>query len=145
MKTIGKPNWIQFNYFHADSSKPAPTYSVASSSSFFLLWASSLVWLPIASEMTFGNQKPGFSRDGARSRTKGSLRVTSTPSKIHNFIVASPWRPKENQPKPAIAMSMQLTSQLDPDTFTSFSRHVPSSAARSPPIGGWHKNGVKEN
>lgn len=75
---------IRQNSFHADNSAPAPapTYSVPSSSSCcFLLWASSLVWLPIASDIAFGSQNPGFSRDGARSSTKGSLKVTSTPSK----------------------------------------------------------------
>ncbi|RYR51883.1 hypothetical protein Ahy_A06g026842 isoform A [Arachis hypogaea] len=96
----------------------------------------SLVWLPIASEMALGNQKPGFSRDRARSRTNGSLKVTSTPSKVHSFMVASPLRQREYQPKPAMATSTLLTSQLVPDTLISISCHVPNSAACSLPMGG---------
>ncbi|KAF7804048.1 Retrovirus-related Pol polyprotein from transposon TNT 1-94 [Senna tora] len=56
-------------------------------------------------------------------------------------MVASPFRPNDNQPKPAVAMSMLLTSQLLPDTFTSLSCHVPNSTVRSLPMGGW---GVRE-
>lgn len=110
--------------------------SVLSISSFFL-WASSLLWFPMASDIAFGSQNPGLSRDRARSRTSGSLKVISMPSYVHNAKVASPLRPIENQPKPAIAMSTLFTSQLAPDTLISLSSHVPISKARSAPIGGY--------
>ena len=49
--------------------------------SFFLFL--SLVWVPLASDMVFGCQNPGLSRNGARSRTKGSLKIISMPRLLH--------------------------------------------------------------
>uniref|UniRef100_A0A2P2IM45 Uncharacterized protein n=1 Tax=Rhizophora mucronata TaxID=61149 RepID=A0A2P2IM45_RHIMU len=93
----------------------------------------------MASDTAFGSQNPGLSRNGARSRTKGSLIVISMPSYVHNFSVASPLRPKENQPKPATAISMLFTSQLAPATLISFSSHFPNSEALSLPTGGCNR------
>lgn len=87
-------------------------------------------------DMAFDSQNPGLSMNVARSRTKGSLIVTSIPLSIHNVKVASPLRPKENQPKPAIEISMLLTTQLVPEILTSLSAHLPISEARSTPMGG---------
>lgn len=90
----------------------------------------------MASDIAFGSQNPGLSRNGARSRTNGSLKVISTPSYVHRVVVASPLRPRESQPKPATAISMLFASQLVPVTLISLPSHSPNSVALSLPTGG---------
>ena len=62
--------------------------------------------------------------------------MTSTPSYVHNPNTASPFSPIPNQPRPAMAISLEFVSQLFPETLNCFLTHLPSSFTRSWPMGG---------
>lgn len=101
----------------------------------FLVLFSLLVMLS-ALETICETVKPASSKIEALSWTKELLEMTSTPSYVHNPNTASPFSPIPNQPRPAMAISLEFVSQLFPETLNCFLTHLPSSFTRSWPMGG---------